>query len=371
VSRSGIRREASIDVLRAAAIAIMVLVHFVENLSAHYGESSGSFQGIHRAWWLPMGFAAPMFAFLSGVSYRLWLAGRERRGWTERVIAKSTIRRGLFLIGLGFAFNVLVWLPQDIFNWDILTLIGCGILALEVARRMPEQVVVLAAVLVIAVAPAMRNVAGYPEFWLSGSFDHDFTLADVVLGWLVTGYFPIFPWLAFPLLGFAAAPWLLSGSWRPVPLGAALVAASASIVAAWPAMPRAATGGAVRAWTMFPASTAYVLGTLGGTVLAMTVLHWLLDGDKPRGRWLVSWATPLSRHSLSIYLLHHVVHVWPLWAYGLATTGIATSLWQRAAPPAVAVSLAAAFVIAAAVLCRGVERWHIPTAESFMRWLCD
>jgi len=371
VSPKAPRREASIDVLRAVAIAFMVVVHFVENLSGTYDSIHGPFEGISRIWWLPTGFAAPMFAFLSGVSYRLWNVSYERRGWTDHAITMCSIRRGVFLIVLGLAFNVLVWLPEDVFNWDILTFVGCGLLALAVARRMPDGVVLFAAALVIVVAPAMRNVSDYASYWTAGSYDYEFTLSDVVLGWLVTGYFPIFPWLAFPLVGFAAAPRLLSVSAQPMAIAAGLVAASTAVVTAWATMPLAVTGGTAGAWTMFPASTAYVLGTLGGTCLALAVMHRLLDGDEPRGRWLIAWATPLSRHSLSLYLLHHVVHIWPLWVYGMATTGVATSHWQRVFPPAVAVSLAALFLVGGSVLCHVAGRRRIPMAESLMRRLCD
>ena len=364
-------RHASIDVLRAIAIALMVVVHFAENLSGWHGAAGSAFAGVHRTWWLPTGFAAPMFTFLTGVSYRLWLDLQRRRGRSEMAIAKGTVRRGLFLIGLGFAFNVLIWLPEDVFNWDILTLIGCGMLALEVARRMPDAVVLLAATLAIAVAPAMRVVVGYTAYWAQGYFDYDFTLADVAIGWLVTGYFPIFPWLAYPLAGFALGPRPAAGQRGSVLVGAGLVATAALLVIAWPSLPAAVTGDALQAWTMFPASTAYVLGTLGGVVLALAGLHRLLDEPVPRAGAIVAWAAPLSRHSLSLYLAHHALHVWPLWAVGMATSDDPTALWQVAMPVAWAIGLAAVFLIAAAVVCRWADRRRVPTAEALMRWICD
>ncbi len=364
-------RQRSIDLLRAAAIGLMVVVHFAENLSGWYAGAGNAFAGVHRTWWLPTGFAAPTFTFLSGLSYRLWLESQRQRGAGEETIAKRTVRRGLFLIGLGFAFNVLVWLPEDIFNWDILTLIGVGLLALSVARWIPDPAVLFAAVVIAAASPALRVAAGYDAFWTEGYFDYDFTLADVTLGCLVTGYFPIFPWLAFPLAGYALAPRLLAGD-RSGPLAAAgLVALSAALIAAWPVLPAAITGAAPRAWAMFPATTAYVLGTLGGVMLALVIAHRILDGAPPRAEWLMEWATPLSRHALSIYLLHHAVHVWPLWAAGLATAGEATALWQLAMPMGWAIGLAAAFLAAAAVTFRWVDRHRLPSAESLMRWLCD
>lgn len=376
MSRPAGDRHASIDLLRAMAIVLMVVVHFVENLSGWYDGGQGPFEGVHRVWWLPTGFAAPLFTSLSGMSYRLWADEQARRGHSGDTISKRTVRRGLFLIGLGFAFNVLVWLPEDVFNWDVLTLIGCGLLALDLARRMPDTVVLMWAMLVIAVSPAMRLAADYPEYWQSGYFDYDFTLGDVLLGGLVVGYFPIFPWLAFPLLGHAVANTLFRAetgtrSPRIALLGTAGLLVAFTLITIWEKLPAAVTAGATRGWTMFPPSTAYVAGTLGVVMIGTSYLHRIVDGDSGRWRWLLKWATPLSRHALSMYLLHHVIHVWPLWAWGAATAGEATALWQVAMPPAASLGLAAVFLVAAAILFRWLDQRRIPSVESLMRWVCD
>jgi len=230
-------RQRSVDLLRALAIVLMVVVHFAENLSGWHGGAGGAFAGVHQTWWLPTGFAAPTFTFLSGLSYRLWLERQRQRGVGEEAIAKRTVRRGLFLIGLGFSFNVLVWLPEDVFNWDILTLIGLGLLVLAVARWVPDRAVLFSAAVIIAASPALRLAADYAAFWANGYFDYDFTIADVTLGWLVTGYFPLFPWLAFPLAGYALGPVVFETEgtvprrWPLVIGGGLLVAAGAAIVA--------------------------------------------------------------------------------------------------------------------------------------------
>ena len=132
-----------------------------------------------------------------------------------------------------------------------------------------------------AVSPALRVVADYPAFWQAGYFDYDFTLVDVLLGWLAVGYFPVFPWLAFPLLGHALAAWLFgeevdeqvdvrgeSRSGRVAASGIAGIATAFALTVSWPALPAAITGEAALGWTMFPASTAYCLGTLGTVTLA-------------------------------------------------------------------------------------------------------
>ena len=240
---------------------------------------------------------------------------------------------------------------------------------------MPDRVILFAAVLVAAVSPAMRLAAGYPEFWQAGSFDYEFSLAEVGLGWLVVGYFPVFPWLACPLTGYALAPTLLASRRTGLLMAGCLAAASWGLVLAWGSLPTVATGGAERAWTMFPASTAYLLGTLATVIGAFAIVHPVLDrpGDdgRDRGRWLRAWAEPLSRHALTIYLLHHAVHVWPLWAWSLATTGEATALWQAAMPAGWSLGLAVAFLLATAVVLKRLDRRRLPTAEALMRWLCD
>ncbi|NDH94898.1 MAG: DUF1624 domain-containing protein, partial [Planctomycetia bacterium] len=203
-------RLLSIDILRTLAIFMMVLVHFVENLASGYGLSATTVIGPYHRWWLPTGLAAPLFTFLSGVSYQTWLTVQQQRGLTDEAISKQTIRRGLFLIGLGFAFNVFVWLPEDTFNWDILTFIGSALIVLDLIRRMPAEVPPVLLLLVTMLSPALQVLADYPAYWVNAYFDYDVTLSDVLLGYLVVGYFPLFPWLIFPVAGFVLAPAVLS-----------------------------------------------------------------------------------------------------------------------------------------------------------------
>ena len=184
-------RHASIDILRSVAIVVMVLVHFGENLSD----------------WTPpfAGLGAPVFAYLSGVSWVLWSRGRLAKGATDEEISRTTIRRGLFVFGVGILFNVIVWMPEDVFNWDVLTFVGSGLLFLEVARRMPRAVCWMTFVIVLTAAPVFREMVGYDDYWADHTFDPGFALSDVLIGYLATGYFPLFPWLAFTLLGYLSA----------------------------------------------------------------------------------------------------------------------------------------------------------------------
>lgn len=374
-------RQQSLDLLRTIAISLMVVVHFAENLSGSYGVEGGPMIGANRIWWLPTGFAAPIFTFLSGVNYRLWAAGQSRRGRGDEAISKITIRRGLFLFGLGFAFNVLVWLPEDTFNWDILTFTGSGLLVLDVVRRMPPEVAVAACGLVLVASPVLRSRADYAAYWTDGYFSPDFTLGDVLLGYLLNGFFPLLPWIVYPVVGYLAAGRLFSaeifgrvaGNRGPGLAGLSLVAVAALLLVTEPLLPTGLGRRGGHFWTMFPASTPYVLGTLGTALAAATLLRSVVDRAPPPAwaRAIAPWTTACSRHALSIYLLHHIVHVWPLWAAGLAAGDDVTIYWQKAMPVWQSLLLATLFLAVAAVVFRWIDERRMPGVESLMRWLCD
>lgn len=374
VDPRGPPRQASIDALRTVAICLMIVVHFVENLSSAHDATSAAV-----SLRLPAGLAAPLFTFLAGVNYRLWSTARIARGRTAADVSRATVRRGLFLLGTGFAFNALVWLPAETFNWDILTFMGIALVLLDVARRMPASALLLACLLVVALSPVLRVAAGYQDYWQQAWFDHDLTLSDVALGCLVVGYFPLFPWLALPLAGYLAAPLVFTThpadtAPRPLTVAALLGGVSAAALAAWPRLPTRLRSGAADGWTMFPASTAYVLGSTAAALALLALLHRVLDTGPPAA-WktaLARWTGPFSRHSLSIYVLHHLVHVWPLWLAGLALGGDdVTVLWRTALPAWAALALAAACIAACLLLSARIDRAGLPSLERTMRWLCD
>jgi len=362
-------RQSSIDLLRAIAITLMVVVHFVENLSGQMGQTAGAPFASTPLWMLPSGFAAPIFTFLSGTSYRIWVVAQVRAGKDAASIHKESVRRGLFLFGLGFVFNVFVWLPEDIFNWDVLTLIGTGILVLTLFRHAPDGVLLLAALLMAILAKPMQDAAGYQEYWTNGYFDPDLTLTEVTLGWLVTGYFPLFPWLAYPLAGYALGPTLFGPAGKAKPwiglttgLGLLLLGTSMLI---------AGYGTGLDAWTMFPPTPAYIACTMGCVLVGGSCAQAALARWPWLWEWIGGWIEPISRHSLSIYLLHHLAHIWPLWAYGAWNGPEITSYWQLAMSPSASFGLACFFMVGVTLLLRWVDRNRLPTMETLMRWICE
>ncbi|MCX7403150.1 MAG: heparan-alpha-glucosaminide N-acetyltransferase domain-containing protein [Planctomycetia bacterium] len=370
-------RFLSIDLLRAAAIILMIVVHFVENLSLLFANDLSVSQPAAIAW-LPSGFAAPIFTFLTGVSYRLWVHHREDRGDTALAITKASVRRGLMLIGLGFVFNVLIWLPEDTFNWDILTFIGSGLILLSIMRHAPPVILPMVSCIVLALTPALQSISDYPSYWQEGFFNYDLTLFDIALGFLCVGYFPICPWIILPMAGFAVAPLIFSGTPHrrlsvsiPVIVGGILLAVCAGVLLAYFGTPRSSAWQLISGWSMLPPSTAYLCGTLGLSMILLDRCHAILDTTSQEITPLGIVCRTLSKHSLSIYVLHHAVHIWPLWAYGLLSGEEASHFWQKAMPASAALSLAALFIFLCLRLFLWMDRTGRLGIEGWMRWLCD
>lgn len=361
-------RYSSIDILRTLAIVVMVFVHFAENLTGKLLVIAG--------------FGAPLFAFLSGVSYILWSNGQRTQGRSEEEISKVSVRRGLFVFGVGFAFNILVWLPEDTFNWDVLTFIGFATLLLNFLRRIPSSFAVFLAVLILFVSPLLQTLAEYNSYWVNLYFDYDLTLADVLIGFMATGYFPVFPWLAFSIAGMVTAQYLFAPAressvapspWRLVSAGCGFIAASASLLILRPYMHPVLATKFFGRWTMYPPTIVYVLGTLGMSLLLFGLLMRYVDQNEKSARFVnfLRMTKTFSRYSFTLYIVHHLVHIWPLWIYGRATTDNATFYWRKAMPLTVSMPLAVVFLVACYFVLRRLGPDRNYGVESWMRWVCD
>ena len=376
-------RLLSIDILRTVAIGMMVLVHFVENLSSHYSLSTANPASREHLWWLPVGLAAPLFTLLAGVSYHCWVIIQRDRGIDDCTISKRTVRRGFFLIGVGFAFNVVVWLPEDTFNWDILTFIGSALILLNIIRKIPTEALIFGILLVAIMSPALQEISDYYAFWINGYFEYDLTLSDVVLGYLATGYFPIFPWIIFPATGFVITPLLFpsaaahSRRQQPSNMLLANCFSIGCIAASLVLQQITFLSPLICRRTMFPASSSYLLGAIGVSTLSLFALHRIVDKKEDQNipsqtfGGLEKCFRVISKHSLSIYLIHHMIHLWPLWIYGLMTVGEPTTHWQKIMPVIFSTTLAfffCALVIPAFLI---IDKYRVPTIESIMRWVSD
>ncbi len=316
---------------------------------------------------------APTFLFLSGTSLALSTAGRAARGASPGEIDRHLVVRGALLV----AFDAL-WLsllPSAIAGHYLLVLqvlfaIGASLVAMALLRRLPTPLLVALALAWLAGGElATRALAPVAE-----QVDPPAALlvapGSVGLGLVA---YPVLPWLAMMMLGWAFGAHLLRlrSEGRPATDAAGRCAAAGVAALALFAAVRGANGygnlgllregGSLVQWlhvSKYPPSlsfTALELGLMALALAALLALERRLSGaPNPRNPFLV-----LGRTALFFYLLH-----FPLLGVGAAATGLVARG-----------GLAHAWVAAAAVvalmypLCLGYGRYKAAHPDGWAQYV--
>src|SRR5512138_2818579 len=95
-------RLLSIDAFRGLTIAGMILVNDPGNWDAVYSPLE------HAEWngWTPTDLVFPSFLFLVGVSMVFSFSSRQQQGSTRRELMRHTVRRSLYIYGIGLALHL-------------------------------------------------------------------------------------------------------------------------------------------------------------------------------------------------------------------------------------------------------------------------
>lgn len=156
---------------------------------------------------------APLFLFLAGISCALVTNRARQKNIPEREIAKSTIRRGFQIFGLGLLFRLQEYVLgqpgarwTDLFRVDILNTIGISIVLIGVvcwlARGRTANTAIAAAFSAgIALLTPLMWTVWRPHWlpWYIESYANGVHIFNKPQSWL----FPIFPWSAFAFAGVA------------------------------------------------------------------------------------------------------------------------------------------------------------------------
>jgi hypothetical protein len=242
----------------------------------------------------------------------------------------------------------------------------------------PRRLVVLA-ILVLLISPPLRAETGYARHWRGDEYVYRFTIRDVVQGFLLHGYFPLLPWVGFALAGFATGKRYWGDETKSRFEGWGLPLAGLGLVglAALGSSLNSGLGREIRWYisdlTFYPASTTYVLGTLGLTLLGLWVLYRALDARQvsPGGAAL-AFLGRYSRFSLTTYVVHHAVHVWPLYLLA-AWEGRRDPFWyygDAVSTPA-ALVLAVLFIVGFYGMLVVLDRNRAYSFEGALRWLSE
>ena len=236
------KRIAYIDWLRGFACLVMFQTHCYDSWLGGAAREGGFIKLSQLGGTLP----APLFLFLSGVSFALVTDKLRQKGASADEIARTTILRGGEIFLLGMLFRVQEFLlgqPSapwtDLLRVDVLNVIGVSLMMMGVACRIAAatgdadlqrlwRITIVTAVVcaaAIAVLTPLLWTRWQPRVlpWFLESYINGVHTFGKPQPWL----FPIFPWAAFAFAGLAAGL-LLQSNWARNNQGLSLASAGLS-----------------------------------------------------------------------------------------------------------------------------------------------
>lgn len=213
--------------MRGLACVLMFQTHCYDSWLGGDARKSTFFMWSQLGGTLP----APLFLILAGISFALVTDKLRQKGVPAAQIARTTIRRGAEIFGLGILFRLqeyLIawgWAPwSDLLRVDILNTIGFSMMLLGVVcwmvlklnsgshTRFALGITAVAVGMGISLLSPLMWTSWRPR-WLPWPIE---SYVDGVhnLGEPQAWLFPIFPWAAFAFIGLAAGFLLLSDGAR-------------------------------------------------------------------------------------------------------------------------------------------------------------
>lgn len=213
-------RLAYIDWMRGLACVLMFQTHCYDSWLGPEARKSTFFMWSQLGGTLP----APLFLFLAGISFALVTDKLRSKATPVDQIARTTIRRGAEIFGLGLLFRLqeyliaFPWAPwSDLLRVDILNTIGLsmmlmGVMCWSVQKfsrgRWALGAAAAGVALVISLLTPLLWTVWRPDWlpWPIESYINGVHNLGEPQAWL----FPIFPWTAFAFAGLAMGFALLS-----------------------------------------------------------------------------------------------------------------------------------------------------------------
>lgn len=328
-------RVLSIDILRGFALMCMVLIHFM----VYFGDAAATstwpyffFNHVLGDW------GAACFLMMMGMSQVL---SAEKRALDNIRLFRRALIRGAFIFLVGIIMLSLAWGPRNMWQWDILTLMGVMTLILFFCRFMSSTLILIISLLIAAVTPSLRSCIDFAAVWggqfipvpiisqylpgilldPGGDFKIIWTAKDILNGFLLTGEFPIFPWALFPLVGFVLGRRIVCGRLQnDLPLlmiiGGLLICLGLGGAYASLFRPGSSfVGDYIAPLSFYPDSFTMISYQLGMSLLFFSILYYCYDiykKDKSRNSFLFGLYNRSSRFSLTLYFLHYLLIGWPL-----------------------------------------------------------
>jgi len=194
------RRIEAVDWLRGLAVLLMIQTHLYDAWCSPAAKTTVEY-GWTRFWG---GIPSRLFLLLVGVSMAIRYEHQMAAGTDRRTMVRTAAKRGLEILILGYLFRLQEYLLGGAYDWhdlfrvDILNCIGLSMIVAAVITaprdgRRPIGLTLLVAAVCIALGPIV-GPHHFPD-WLPRP------LTSYIGGDRPMSWFPLFPWLAWPLLG--------------------------------------------------------------------------------------------------------------------------------------------------------------------------
>lgn len=327
-----------IDALRGLAIILMVPA----NLAPYLAEP-------HAMWFRILGsFAAPTFIMLSAGMVVLT---------AERHDLSYYLKRGGSILLIAMLIDVLMW---GIFPWtsfDVLYTIGLALPLMYMLRNVDARELLYISVIIVLATYVLQRVFGYHAETLEVYFSEMFvpTPGRLLQSWFIDGWFPLFPWMGYAILGAMFFRSLFAGDGVASTrffLASAVLTALGFLLLFLPldeSIVRNIANGSILetrggySEIFYPPTFAYVFTSLGIVTLSASVLR------RHGAPWYLGVLGFFGRYSMLVYILHQAMGTFIL-APMIEARGMEamdSGLWFTIANVAVLAGIAA--------ICLGIE----------------
>jgi uncharacterized membrane protein len=340
-----IERDRSIDIARGLAVFLMIQGNV--GGVAYRGPMTPGLD----AYAMVASFVPAMFITAAGavVAYTARSKGYGIGHYLARMAA--------LLVAGAVVVDMVAWRAVPFVGMDVLYLIGVSLPIAYVFSRLGGAIRWSAVVAVFLVTPFVQSRLGYSpnvfEMPLFSSPPSPFPYRMIVGQWFVDGWFPVFPWVGFALLGvnLGKLRWGERGfrsfaSPAGAGAGLALVAAGAALWLLYDGPLYARAGFPEK---IYPPTLAYLVTACGEIVLLLALFDW-----KPTAR-VYDPLLACSESALFVYILHHVFLGVP------PTVDTSAGLWT-----VLGTSLVVVFAVAYALRALR-RRW--PRRPAFVRYV--
>ncbi len=200
------KRITGLDVARAWAILGMIIVNYKLAMGA---QDSGP-AWLNAAASLLEGRASALFVVLAGIGTALMTA-RARGSADPSLVGQgrsSLYKRALFLMGVGLLLLSIGWSADILHYYGVFLLVGAALLSVR------DRLVLALAAIAALLSLLLQLTLDYSAGWAPGYHEYTelWSIDGFVRNLLFNGFHPLFPWLAFYLMGL----WMGRKGWLAV-----------------------------------------------------------------------------------------------------------------------------------------------------------